>query len=183
MFAKVATCEFVVGWPYVAVTGAGELLLSASCMGTIDLGGGPRGSLDVDRLFVTKFGATGEELWTHDIATTSAGTEGPPAIATEPGGSFFLAGQVWPWMALLGEPVPERALFVAAFDAGGSPIDMQTFPFTAPPPNTGSLEVSGLSARAGSVVLDGYFDGTLDLDQSPLVSKGPQDAFVARICR
>ena len=183
VFAKVATCERAFVWPYVALTGAGEVLLSASCEGTIDLGGGPRGSLDVDRLFVTKFGATGEELWTHDIATISVGSAGPPAIATEPGGSFFLAGQARPGMALLGEPVPESALFVAAFDAGGSPIDMQTFPFMHPPPHPGFLDVSGLSASAGSLVLAGYFDGALDLGQSPLVSKGPQDAFVARICR
>jgi len=180
VFAKVATAEFTWGWPYVAMTGAGEVLLSASCMGTIDLGDGPRGSVDVDRLFVTKFDATGEELWTHDVATTSVGLQGPPVIATEPGGSFFLAGQVWPGMALLGEPVPESALFVAAFDAGGSPIDMQTFPLT---PFEGAVSVIGLSASAGSLVLDGNFEGTLDLGQRPLVSEGRQDAFVARICR
>jgi hypothetical protein len=183
VFARVATSEFAFGWPYVAMTGAGEVLLSASCKGPINLGGGPTGSMDVDRLFVTKFGATGEELWTHDIATTGVGAQGPPAIATEPGGSFFLAGRVWPGMALLGEPVPQSALFVAAFDAGGSPIDNQTFPFTESAPHTGFLEVLGISARAGSLVLDGYFNGTLDLGQSPLVSKGPEDAFVARICR
>jgi hypothetical protein len=184
VFAKAATCEFMFGWPYVAVTGAGEVLLSASCEGTIDLGGGPRGSLDVDRSFVTKFGATGEELWTQDIATTSDGGQGPPAIATEPGGSFSLAGRVWPGMALLGEPVPEEALFVAAFDAGGSSTDMQTFPFTLPtPPLTGFVDVVGVSASAGSLVLDGIFEGTLDLGPSPLVSEGPQDTFVARICR
>ncbi|MFT3770523.1 MAG: hypothetical protein QM820_34270 [Minicystis sp.] len=180
VFAKAATCAFTFGWPSVAVTAAGEVLLSASCEGTIDLGGGPRGSLDVDRLFVTKFGATGEEIWTHDIATTSAGGQAPPAIATEPGAGFFLAGEVWPGMALLGAPVPEHALFAAAFDAGGSPSDVQTFPVTK---TTGRVDVIGLSAGAGSLVLDGIFEGTLALGQSPLVSEGPQDAFVASICR
>lgn len=179
VFARAATCKFTFGWASVAVTSAGEVLLSASCMGTIDLGGGPRGSPDVDRLFVTKFGATGEELWTRDIATAGGG-QAPPVIATEPGAGFFLAGEIRPDMALLTEPVQEHALFTAAFDAGGNPTDVQTFPAA---PNTGLVSVVRLSAHAGSLALDGTFNGTLDLGQSPLDSEGPQDVFVTKICR
>ncbi len=99
-------------------------------------------------------------------------------IAIEPGGSFFLAGLGSPGMAILGEPVPETALFAAAFDAGGKPIDVQTFPFTR------IAYGLGLSASAaGALVLVGQFEGALDLGQGPLVSEGPRDALVARICR
>lgn len=177
VFAKVATSGSTRGSPNVAVTGAGEVLLSASYQGTIDLGGGPRGSVADNRQFVTKFGATGEELWTHDIAADPVGG-GSSLIAIEPGGSFFLAGLGSPGMAILGEPVPERAPFVAAFDAGGKPIDVQTFPLTR------KVRGFGLSASAaGALVLVGEFEGVLDLGQGPLVSEGRRDAFVARICR
>ena len=81
-------------------------------------------------------------------------------------------------MAILGEPLLETALFAAAFDAGGEPIDVQTFPFA------GNAYGPMLSASAaGALVLVGQFEGVLDLGQGPLVSKGDRDTFVARICR
>ncbi|APR80851.1 Hypothetical protein A7982_06198 [Minicystis rosea] len=175
VFAKVATSGFCQSVPKVAVTGAGEVLLSAAYTGPIDLGGGPRGSADDTRQFVTKLGATGEELWTRDIASGKYGGGEVFAIAIEPGDGFFLAGQGRVGMSILGEPVPEETLFAAAFDAGGQPIDVQTFPFSGQ-----GLDL-GLSASApSSLVLVGQFDRVHDFDDGPWW--GPEKALVARIC-
>jgi hypothetical protein len=35
----------------------------------------------------------------------------------------------------------------------------------------------------GALVLAGFFAGTFDFGQDPLVSEGMEDSFVARICR
>jgi hypothetical protein len=176
VFARVATSGYCQNVPRVAVTGAGEVLLSADYVGPIDLGGGPRGSVDDDRQFVTKFGATGEEVWTRDIAAGKYGGGEVFAIASAPGGGFFLAGQGRTGMAILDEPLSETAIFTAAFDAGGQPIDVQTFPFSGQ-----DLDL-GLSASApGSLVIAGQFDHLHDPDHGPWV--GPEEAIAARICR
>lgn len=81
-------------------------------------------------------------------------------------------------MKILGKPTPETAIFVAAYDAGGEPASVQTFPLT------GDASVRGLDASAdGALVLAGGFAGTLDFGQDLLVSEGRTDSFVARICR
>ena len=159
----------------VAVTDAGEVLLSADYDGPIDLGGGPRGSEGDTRQFVTRLSATGEELWTRDIAAGEVGGSGPLALAIEPGGGFFLAGRGRGGMAILGAPVPETALFTAAFDADGQPIDLQTFPFS------GQGAYLGLSARVpGSLMLVGTLTS---VHGAQATSSDPDRALVARICR
>ena len=177
VFAKVPADGYCSAWPQVAVTGAGEVILSAACSGPIDLGGGPRGSEENSRQFVTRFSATGEELWTRDISAGKYGGGDVLALAIEPEGGFFLAGQGRGGMAILGAPVPETALFTAAFDAGGQPIDLQTFPFSGE-----SLDL-GLSARVpGSLVLVGTFNRVRDKEVG-VSYWGPEKALVATICR
>jgi len=160
----------------VAVIGAGELLLSTGYEGVLDLGGGPKGSPGTMRHFVTKLGANGEELWTRDIAEGHIGV--PFAISARRGGDFFLAGHGLPGVKIAGAPTPDTPLFVAAYDAGGELLDMQTFPFA------GSSWVGALDASVdGALVVVGDFQGTLALGQDLLVAKSRWDTFVARICR
>lgn len=166
----------------VALTDAGEVLVSTGYEGVLDLGGGPRGAPGLVRQFVTKLSATGEELWTRDVAASPLQEVGwlrPPfPLAVLPGGGFFLAGPGLPGLTILGKPAPEKAVFVAAYDAAGEPVSVQTFPVTE------HATVAGLRASAdGALVLAGSFAGTFDLGQEPLVSEGLQDSFVARICR
>ena len=164
----------------VALTGAGEVLFSTAYVGTLDLGGGPKGSPGTVRHFVTKLGANGEELWTRDLAAGGYGRIllNPFSLAATPGGGFFLGGNGRPGMHILGLPTPETTLLVAAYDADGEPAFVGTFP------STGAAFVAGLEVSAdGAVVLAGGFTGALDFGQGPLVSEGDMDAFVARICR
>jgi hypothetical protein len=166
----------------VALTGAGEILLSMTYEGTLDLGGGPQGSPGILRQFVAALSAAGEERWIRDLASATSddvyGTRAPFAIAAEPGGGFLLAGRGQPGMTSLGEPTPETTVFVAAHDAGGKPVSVHRFPFT------GRAAVAGIDAStAGALVLAGHFAGTLDLGQDLLVSEGAEDVFVAKLCR
>jgi hypothetical protein len=177
VFAKVATGGYCHAVPRVAVTGAGEVLLSAAYNGSIDLGGGLGGSLEETRQFVTSFGATGEELWTRDIAAGTFGGGEALALAIEPGGGFFLAGQGRPGMAILDQPVPEGAIFAAAFDAGGQPLDLQTFPFSGQ-----DLDLGLSASDPGALVLVGQFDRVHEPVEGA-TGVGPEEAFAARICR
>ena len=80
-------------------------------------------------------------------------------------------------MAILGAPVPETALFTAAFDAGGQPIDLQTFPLS------GDFLDLGLSARVpDSLVLVGIFNRVHEVEIG-VTHWGPDKALVATICR
>lgn len=165
----------------VALTETGEILLSLTHEGTLDLGGGPQGSPGLVRQFIAGLSAAGEERWSRELSSATSddiyGRRGAFAIAAEPGGGFYLAGHGQPGMTLLDEPTPETTIFVAAHDAGGEPVSVRRFPFTS------RASVVGLHASADALVLAGHFLGTLDFGHGPLVSAGADDLFVARICR
>ena len=173
VFAKVAGDGD--GGVEVGVTDAGEVILAGVYTGPIDFGGGPRGSEENGRQFVTRLSAIGEELWTRDIATEYG--RGGLALALDSGGGFFLAGRGHAGMAILGAPVPEMTLFTAAFDAGGQPIDLQTFPLS------GEFLDLKLSARVpDALVLVGTFNRVRDMKVG-VTYWGPEKALVATICR
>ncbi|MFT3771271.1 MAG: hypothetical protein QM820_38135 [Minicystis sp.] len=165
----------------IALTSAGEVILSSGYEGPIDFGGGPRGSLGTVRQFVTKLSAKGDELWTRDLATgklTETGVSAPFALAVDAGGDIFLAHAGQHGLTILDEPKGKKTVVVAAYDADGKPFDTLTFPFTE------RAAVSGISTSAeGALVLGGHFEGTLDFGQDPLVAPDEGDTFVARICR
>lgn len=181
VFAKVVIGSGAVntgymGAAHLALTSAGEVLISAGIEGRLDFGGGPQGSPGLVRQFVTKLSAQGDELWTRDVF--AGGVSASHAVAVVPGGGFFLAGRGQPAMKILDTPTPHTALFVASYDADGRPVDVQTFPIT------GGGQIAGVSASAdGALVLAGDFSGTLDFGQDRLVAEGDEDTFVARICR
>jgi hypothetical protein len=177
LFANATSVEVALGVS-VAMTGAGEVLLSAGLGGMVEFGGGLEGSPGTLRYAVTRFGLQGEEVWTRDILTDQFLTQNSAfPIVARPSGGFFLVGQGAPGMAIHGETTPETALFAAAYDAGGLPLSVETFPFT------GLSFIRGLAASADGVVLVGGLQGTIDFGQGTLASEGTQDAFVARICR
>jgi len=176
VFARTVSGGIGTTFVKVGMTGAGEVVFVTAYDGAVDLGGGPRGTPGTSRCFVAKLGATGEEMWTRDLATGAA--EARFDLAVEAGGGFTLAGSGLSGMTILAEPTSEATLFVASYDAAGEPLDVQTFP------RTNGAYVMGMGATAdGALVLAGGFSGTLDFGQDQLVAEGEQDAFVARICR
>jgi hypothetical protein len=74
----------------VAVDGAGSVSVMGISEGTIDFGGGPLTSLGGRDLFVAKFSATGQHLWSERFGST--GTDNGRGIAVDGAGDVFLTG-------------------------------------------------------------------------------------------
>ncbi|APR84571.1 Hypothetical protein A7982_09920 [Minicystis rosea] len=168
--------------PNVALTRAGEVILSATHKGATDFGDGPQGSPELVRQAVTKLSATGEVLWTRDIAVGALVEVGvgpwPFTLALAPDGAVVLAGVNALGMKILDDPTPKDALYVITYEPDGDVASTQAFPLT------GRAGVPALDASQGdTLLLAGAFAGTLDIGPSPLVSEGESDAFVATICR
>jgi hypothetical protein len=196
VFAKVASGD--IGLPgselddsssgaSVALTAAGEVLVTAGLAGPIDLGAGLRGQPARIRHFVTRLDANGNELWTRDLFEAPylwdteppyaiRSSDVPFAIAVSRGGGFFLGSFGRPGTNSLAQT--RATPFVAAYDEGGEELDRRSFSLL------GSASLAGLEESSdGALVVAGGFQGELDFGQEPLLSKGSVDGFVATICR
>jgi hypothetical protein len=71
------------------------------------------------------------------------------------------------------------SIFVAEFDCSGKHLWSKSF---GNPPTFVDDELAGLATGAdGSILLTGYFQGTLDFGTGPLPSMGPANGFIAKL--
>jgi hypothetical protein len=75
----------------VAVDGAGNVVIVGTADGTIDFGGGPLPSLGGRDLFVARFSAAGQHLWSKRFGST--GVDNGRGIAVDGAGDVFVTGE------------------------------------------------------------------------------------------
>lgn len=163
----------------VAFDAAGNLYATGSFDGSIDFGGGALMSAGGKDVFVVKLGPSGEHIFSKSFGDAAAdqvglsiavGADGSAVITGHFAGSIdFGAGSM---MSAGGKDV-----FVAKLSSAGDVVWAGAFG------GAGALQ-EGLAASvdgAGDVFVAGVFDGTLDVDGTPHVSLGGQDAFVAKL--
>jgi hypothetical protein len=160
----------------VATDGSDNVILTGEFEGTVDFGGGgitSAGSYDV---YVAKFDAAGNHMWSQCFGDTSV--QWGRGVATDGNGNVIVAGtsngSIDFGGGVLSHGGGEDA-FVASFDAAGNHLWSHMF---------GDAEVQRANRVAadgsGNVVLTGNFRGSMDFGGGALTSAGLYDAYVAR---
>jgi hypothetical protein len=164
----------------VAVDDQGNAIVVGYFEGTLDFGGGPltgMGGLDI---FVAKFDADGNHLWSHRYGDAAYFQFGY-SVGVDGLGNVVVAGWFDGTVDFGGGPLTGagRDVYVAKFDANGNHLWSKRFGDALP-----QLLYSAAVDGQGSVILSGYFEGTIDFGGGPLTSVGilgVYDLFVAKL--
>lgn len=163
----------------IAVDAQGGIYTLGAFRDTTDLGGGPLksgGALDV---VVARFDATGKHRWSKRLGNPF--NEKPGGLAVDPAGGIVITGSFDKDVDFLGTPVlskGESDVFVARLTGDGALAWVKTF--------GAEREDAGFGVAvdaAGTAVVTGWFEGTVDFGGGPLKGKGYHDAFIARFGR
>lgn len=160
----------------VAVDGPGNVVLVGYFFGTVDFGGGPLTSAGDADMFVAKFDANGDHLWSRPFGDQEF--QGGGSIATDDLNHIVITGALSGTLDLGGGPLISAGgvdIFVAEFDAAGNHLWSRRFGDADNQYST-SVAADGLS----NIVLTGELNGTANFGGGPLTSAGSGDIFVAR---
>lgn len=161
-----------------AVGPQGQIAMAGVFAGTLDLGGGPLTATAAGDVFVARFDAAGDHLWSH--AYGSGNPENVTGVAVDPGGKQWVAGYFQD-LADLGSGALHSAgssdIFLAGYAAGGAPIVSHAYG------SAGDEYAHHLTANSvGTPIIAGVFNGSIDVGQGPIVASG-QSVFVCQIAQ
>lgn len=159
----------------VAVDGFGNILMTGAFNGTVDFGGGNLVSQGSSDVVIAKYDATGAHQWSERFG----GTTGDIAfsLAADASGNTVLAGYFEGTANFGGSNLVSAGgldMFVARYDATGAHQWSQRFGSTLTDYAIATMD------GAGSVVVTGYFGGTVDFGGGSLASAGSDDIIVAK---
>ena len=159
------------------VDGAGDVVLTGSSTGAIDLGGG---ALAGEGVFVAMLDGEGRHRWSKLFAGTHArparvrlGVAGEALVTGEFSGAFDVGGG-----PLSGGGVDRSSMFACALTASGAHEWSRGF-------GTATSGVVGSAIDldpGGAPIVLGAFDGTIDLAET-YATFGDRDGFVAKLAR
>ncbi len=163
----------------VAFDGAGNLSVTGSAVGPIDLGGVVAPAEGEKSLFVARLDSAGKYLWSKRIGNDHE--QIGFAVASDAAGATYVTGRFEKTIDLGGGPITAglREAFVAKYDAKGAHVFSRRL---------GDATAVGLAdGRAvvadatGGVFVAGSFSGSLDLGTETLRSAGDTDIFVVKL--
>lgn len=161
----------------VAVDGSGNVVITGWFTGTVDFGGGPLVSTDYDiDVFVAKFDADGNHLWSKRFDSSVYGLEVISTVAVDGSDNVVIAEQFVGTVDFGGVPLTSAGsvdIAVAKFDASGGHLWSKGFG-----DDNYQIAQSIAADGSGNVVITGYFGGTVDFGGGPLSSWG-SDMFLA----
>lgn len=160
----------------IATDGSDNVVITGYYLGVIDFGGGPLTSAGGYDIFVAKLDAAGNHLWSKSFG--DAGYQFSQGVATDTSGNVVITGFFPGTVDFGGGPLTDAGnydVFVAKFDSNGNHLWSQRFG------DANTQYGYGVAAGgSGSVVLTGYFYGTVDFGGGPLTEAGSGDAFLAK---
>jgi hypothetical protein len=164
----------------VAVDSAGDVFASGGFAGAVDFGDGLLTSTGSSDMFVAKFTASGNHLWSTRWGGVGA-FMGAGELAVDGSGSVlvtgFLAGTVDTGNGtLMGMGMLSQGVFAAKLDAGGKHLWSKSFGPTAAENHYG-VAVDG----SGNVHLTGDVIGVADFGNGPINGAGGEDALVVKL--
>jgi hypothetical protein len=164
----------------VAVDPSGNVLVTGSFQGTMNLGGSSLTSAGETDIFVVKYAPDGAHRWSMRFGGSN--TDIGYAIGADAAGNVIVAGSFYGTVSLGGSalaasPYAPTDLFVAKYSPDGAHLWSRNYI------DTGKAIAYGLAVdRSGNIALTGLFSGSLDFGASPLQSANwTDDAFVAKL--
>jgi len=160
----------------VATDAWGNVIVTGSFKGTVDFGGGVLTSAGGDDIFVAKFDANGNHLWSDSFG--DGHNENAWAVATDASGNVVIAGYFRDTVDFGGGTLTSGGyedIFVAEFDANGNHIWSSAFGDSA---SQSCLDVT--TDASGNVIITGFSYGTVDFGGGAIVNAGSSDIYVAK---
>ncbi|NIO27869.1 MAG: T9SS type A sorting domain-containing protein [Candidatus Latescibacteria bacterium] len=158
------------------VDSMGNIVVTGEFWGTVDFGGEPLTSAGAKDIYVAKFDASGNHLWSQRFG--DAGSQVAWSITTDSPGSVIVTGYFDNTVDFGGGILTSAGLldiFVVKFDSGGNHLWSQRFGDA-----TNQRAYSVTVDDSGNVVVTGFLEGTVDFGGGILTSAGLEDIFVAK---
>jgi hypothetical protein len=160
----------------VAADGLGNVIVTGTFYGTVDFGGGALTSAGGQDVFIAKFDAGGNHLWSKRFGDTASQYEND--VTTDAAGNVIVAGYFLGTMDFGGGALTSAGnhdIYVAKLDPGGNHLWSSSFG-DASPQSASGVAVDG----AGNVIVTGIFKGTVDFGGGGFTSAGDFDIYVAK---
>jgi hypothetical protein len=165
----------------VAAAPGGNLLVAGAFAGTIDFGGGmavaSTGGYDA---FVAMLDAQGHAVWARsfsDVPNSPTGDQLAYGVAADGSGDVYVCGSFTNSLAVsttMLQSAGGKDAFVVRLDPTGKLL------WAVPAGGPGDQVAFGISSDArGDTVVEGAFEDTLTIGNSPVTSRGGFDAFTA----
>jgi hypothetical protein len=161
-----------------AVDGLGNVVVTGIFLGTVNFGGGLLTSASAFDIFIVKFNAAGNHIWSDSYGDPSS-TEYSTNLSVDGMGNVFVAGY-FPTTVDFGGGVLTSAggydIFIVKLDTSGSHLWSQSFGDA-----NGQRAYTAALDGSGNVFLTGYFNGTTDFGGGVLTSVGGNDIFIVKL--
>ena len=160
----------------VAVDGSGNVVITGSFRGAVNLGGATLTSAGGNDIFIAKFDANGTHQWSKRFGST--GSDVGRAIRVDGPGNIVVTGEFGNAVNFGGATLTSAGsidVFIAKYMPNGAHLWSQRFGGT----NSEGGWTIGVDG-GGNVVVTGSFAGTVNLGGGPLVGPGTKNIFVAR---
>jgi hypothetical protein len=160
----------------ITVDAAGNVIVAGWFSGTADLGGGPMASAGLRDIFVAKYDAAGNHIWSRGFG--DIGYDEAWAVAVDGGGAVLVTGMFNGTIDAGGGNLRSAGrddIFVAKYDPTGNHVWSRRFGDTE---EDGGWDIA--VDRWGNVLLTGAMEGTVDFGGGPLTGAGFADIFVAK---
>src|SRR5438067_1396924 len=159
----------------VAVDGNGNVLVTGKLSGTVDFGTGPLTSAGADDVFLAKYTAAGDPIWSK--AFGGAMSDVGNGVAVDSGGDVVLIGTAGGGSNFGGGPIRANgySIVVATFSSAGAPLWSRSI--------GDSFSNSGNAVAvdpSGNIDVTGAFSGPADFGGGALTSAGV-DIFLAKL--
>jgi FlgD Ig-like domain len=164
------------GWS-VATDAFGNVVLAGQFEGTINLGGGVLTSIGGNDIFLAKFDASGNHLWSHGF--TDPNYDNSPSVAVDASGNVIMSGNFSGSIDFGGDPLNATGadvdIFLVKFDPDGNHVWSYSF-------GDASTELSGSVAvdASGNIVWTGYFFQTVNFGGDVLTSTSVFDMYLVK---
>ncbi|MDH3215143.1 MAG: SBBP repeat-containing protein [Candidatus Krumholzibacteria bacterium] len=151
----------------IAADASHNVVVAGDFSGTVNFGGGSLVSIGGWDMFLAKFDASGNHIWSQRFGSTvSSNADGARAVAVDGSGNIYLAGYFSGTVDFGGGPLVSAGgyeAFIAKYDPSGTHIWSQRFGST-------SFDYATAVAVDGSanVVLTGRITGTVDFGGGPI---------------
>ncbi len=160
----------------VAMDGAGNVIVTGELSGTADFGGGPLTSAGGVDVFVAKFDASGNHLWSKRYGAAS--DQLCNSVDVDGSGNIFITGELNGTTDFGGGPLTSAGntdIFLVKIDANGNHVWSKSFGATQ-----SQICYAVSTDGPGNAVIVGELRGTTDFGGGVLTSAGAADIFVVK---